>query len=370
MSLDSESAGSGPPSASGRRGGRRRRPKRKSTRILIWSLIAVLLVGGGAAAFWSHLNGNLKGVDVDSALGKNRPRGENDGSMNILLLGSDSRAGANGRYGKDQGGARADTAMVLHVDKDHKRADVVSVPRDTEVQRPRCADPQGSGSVPGSQQSMFNAAYQVGGPACTMKTVEQMSGLRLDHYMQIDFTGFKKVVDKLGGVDVTTKTAVQDEDSGLSLKPGKHTLKGEQALQLVRTRHGVGDGSDLSRIKLQQTFIKALIKQLQSGGTLGNPAKLYGLADTATQSISADDDLASTDKLLSLAQELKDIDPAHVGMNTLPVSYDPQNPERVVVMDKRAHAVWKALRDDRPVPKAATKGSVGDRDDSPVTAGS
>lgn len=369
MSHDSESGGA-PPFGPPRSGGRRRRPKRKSARITVWAVIALLLLGGGFAAFWSHLDGNLKGVDVDSALGHDRPEGENDGSMNILLLGSDSRSGTNGQYGKDGGGARADTAMVLHVDKEHKRADVVSVPRDTEVERPRCAEPHGSGSVAGSQQSMFNAAYQVGGPACTMKTVEQMSGLRLDHYMQVDFTGFKNLVDELGGVEVTTRKAIQDEDSGLSLKPGRHTLKGEQALELVRTRHGVGDGSDLSRIQLQQTFVKALVAQLRSGDTLGNPAKLYGVADAATRSISADKDLASTDRLVSLAEELKDIDPGHVDMNTLPVTYDPQNPERVVVLDKRADAVWKALRDDRPVPKSATEGSVGDRDDSPVTPGS
>ncbi|NLU67146.1 LCP family protein [Streptomyces sp. HNM0574] len=338
-------------------------------KIAAWSLLGFLLLGGGLGALWmTHLNSNLKGVDVDAALGDDRPGGARGGAMNILLLGSDSRAGTHGQYGKDTGGARADTAMVLHVDKSHKRADLVSIPRDTEVDRPACADPKGGGSVPGEQKAMFNASYQAGGPACTMKTVERMSGLRMDHYLQVDFKGFKKLVDELGGVDITTDKAIKDEDSHLSLEAGKHKLKGEQALQLVRTRHGVGDGSDLGRIQLQQEFLKSLIRQVDDIGLLGDPGKLYGLADTATSSVTADDDLASTGKLLSLAKDLKGIDPEHLDARTLPVTYDPQNPERVLPLEKQSQQVWQALRKDRPVPSSATANSVGDQNNSPVSS--
>jgi LCP family protein required for cell wall assembly len=244
---------------------------------------------------------NLKGTDINAALGNNRPHAGHTGAMNILLLGSDSRAGTHGTYGHGVTGARSDTAMVLHVDKSHTTASVVSIPRDTMVDRPQCAKPSGA-TAPGQHQSMFNAAYQVGGPACTVKTVEKMSGVRMDHYLEVDFKGFQTFVDELGGVDITTHRAIKDAGSHLSLSAGRHTLKGEQALALVRTRHAVGDGSDLGRIQLQQTFIKALIHRTESNGVVSNPARTYQLADTATRTVSTDSALASADKLLGLAK--------------------------------------------------------------------
>jgi anionic cell wall polymer biosynthesis LytR-Cps2A-Psr (LCP) family protein len=201
-----------------------------------------------------------------------------------------------------------------------------------------------------------------------VKTVEKMSGVRMDHYLEVDFKGFQKFVDELGGVDVTTHRAIKDPGSHLSLSAGKHTLKGEQALALVRTRHAVGDGSDLGRIQLQQTFIKALIHRAESIDVVGNPARAYELADTATKTVSADSSLASADKLLGLAKDLKGISPHHMNMVTLPVSYDAQDTGRVLPLPKASHQVWQALRDDRPIPKSATQNSVAARTDSPVSA--
>ncbi|MFD4628602.1 LCP family protein [Streptomyces sp. NPDC058284] len=347
----------------------RRRPRKKVLRYVAWGALGVTLVGGGGVAYaWQHLNGQIKGTDVNAALGHDRPAGQRDGSMNILLLGSDSRAGTHGEYGSGVSGARADTAMVLHVDKTHKKASVVSIPRDTMVQRPRCT--QSGGGAAGAQQAMFNSSYQVGGPACTVKTVEKMSGVRMDHYLEVDFKGFQKLLDELGGVDITTRKAIKDHNSGLSLSAGTHTLKGKQALELVRTRHGVGDGSDLGRIQLQQAFIKALIHRVNTVDPLSDPGKSYDLADTATKTVSADSDLASADKLLGLAEELKGISPDRTDMVTMPVTYDARDAGRVKPLDKASHAVWNALREDRPIPKDATRGSVGDRTDSPVSAGS
>ncbi|MEU5773316.1 LCP family protein [Streptomyces venezuelae] len=349
--------------------GSRRKPRKKTLRYVAWGALGLVLAGGGGVAYaWQHLDGNIQGTDVDAALGHDRPAQQRDGSMNILLLGSDSRAGTHGRYGTGVSGARADTAMVLHVDKTHQKASVVSIPRDTMVKRPRCTTSHGGGA--GAQQAMFNSSYQVGGPACTVKTVEQMSGLRMDHYLEVDFKGFQKLIDELGGVDITTHKAIKDPNSGLSLTPGKHTLKGEDALALVRTRHGVGDGSDLGRIQLQQAFIKALIHRANTVDPLSSPAKSYGLADTATKTVSADSDLASADKLLGLAKELKGISPDDTNMVTMPVTYDAQDAGRVLPLDKASHRVWNALRQDKPIPKSATEQSVGDRTDSPVSAGS
>ncbi|MFH8610707.1 LCP family protein [Streptomyces sp. NPDC018029] len=350
--------------------GSRRRPRQKALRYTAWGALGAVLIGGGGVAYaWQHLNGNIQGTDVNAALGHDRPAEQRDGSMNILLLGSDSRAGTHGRYGSGVSGARADTAMVLHVDKTHEKASVVSIPRDTMVERPQCAQPHGGGAA-GAQQAMFNSSYQVGGPACTVKTVEKMSGLRMNHYLEVDFKGFRKLIDELGGVDITTHKAIKDHNSGLSLTAGKHTLKGEEALALVRTRHGVGDGSDLGRIQLQQAFIKALIHRADTVDPLSDPAKSYDLADTATKTISADSDLASADKLLGLAKELKGISPDRTDMVTMPVTYDARDAGRVLPLDKASHQVWNALRQDRPIPDSATRESVADRTDSPVSAGS
>ncbi|TGG81932.1 hypothetical protein D8771_17950, partial [Streptomyces albus] len=242
---------------------------------------------------------------IDAKLGTDRPDDVDDGSQDILVLGSDSRSGDNGKYGEDEGAARSDTAMVMHIDKGHKSASVVSIPRDTLIERPACESDTTGDQVPAEHRAMFNTAYEVGGPACAVKTVESMSGIRMDHYLEVDFTGFTKLIDELGGVEITTKTAIDDSKSHLDLEPGTHTLNGEQSLELidelggveittktaiddskshldlepgthtlngeqslglVRTRKSVGAGSDLGRIQLQQAFIKALMDQTKSVG--------------------------------------------------------------------------------------------------------
>ncbi|WKX72613.1 LCP family protein [Streptomyces sp. XD-27] len=356
--------------AGGRRGkgatGRRRKARgtrRRALMITGWSLLGTLvLAGAGLGYLYFKLNGNLTSVDINSALRGDRPENVDNGSMDLLVLGSDSRAGKNGRYGKDEGTSRSDTAMVVHVYKGHKKATVVSIPRDTLVKRPACT--KDGEKTPAARRAMFNTAYEVGGPACAVKTVEAMTGIRMDHYLEVDFSGFKDLVDELGGVDLTTTEPIRDKQSHLNLPKGKHNLDGEQALGLVRTRHGVGDGSDLGRIKLQQAFIKALIDQIKDIGLFSSPKKLYGLADTSTKALTTDSELGSVDKLLGFADGLKGIDSDDMRMITLPVMYDPQDPDRVSPMDSKAKRVWQALRDDKDVPKSATKGSAGDETDA------
>ncbi|MFE3525878.1 LCP family protein [Streptomyces sp. NPDC059161] len=344
-------------------GKRRKQPstRRRAVRIAAWSAAGVVLVGGAGLGYvYFQLNGNLKGVDINAQLGTNRPQNVDNGSMDILVLGSDSRAGANKEYGTDEGGARSDTAMVIHVNQGHKTASVVSIPRDTLVTRPSCATTGGK-TDPGGRRQMFNTAYEVGGPACAVKTVEQMSGIRMDHYIEVDFTGFKKLIDQLGGVPVTTTKPIKDNYSHLDLAAGKHTLNGEQALGLVRTRHAVGDGGDLGRIQLQQAFIKALIGQVKSVGVLTNPTKLYGLADAATKAITTDSELSSVNSLIGFANGLKGLDAANVKMITLPVAYDKADPNRVSPLTQQAKEVWDALAKDQPIPASATADSAGDK---------
>ncbi|MFF8535395.1 LCP family protein [Streptomyces sp. NPDC015532] len=337
-----------------------RSPRRKALLVTAWTAAGVVALGGaGAGYLFFKLNGNLTSVDINQALGSDRPLKVDNGSENILVLGSDTRSGTNKKLGggADDGSARSDTAMIVHVYKGHKRASVVSVPRDTLVERPSCTDSKGTvhGAVSGA---MFNSAYSTGGAACAVKTVESMTGIRMDHYIEIDFSGFQKLIDDLGGVTITTTKAISDHESHLHLAAGSHELNGKQALGLVRTRHGVGDGSDLGRIQLQQAFMKALVDQVKHIGLLSNPKKLYDLADTATKTVTTDSDLGSVTDLASFAGGLKGIGSSRMTMVTMPVRYDPADANRVLVEKKKAELVWKALKADEPIPKAATEGTA------------
>ncbi|WP_328750515.1 LCP family protein [Streptomyces sp. NBC_00285] len=343
--------------------GRRRKPRSKGRKGLIvtaWVAAGIVVLGGtGAGYLYFKLNGNIKSVDIDQALGSARPTKVDNGSENILVLGSDSRSGSNKQLGggTDDGSARSDTAMIIHVYEGHKKATVVSVPRDTLIDRPECTGTDGE-KHDAATDVMFNSAYTTGGAACAVKTVESMTGIRMDHYLEVDFSGFERLVDELGGVTVTTTKAIKDSDSHLNLKAGTHKLTGEQSLGLVRTRHGVGDGSDLGRIQLQQAFIKALVKQVKSVGVLTSPKKLYDLANTATKAVTTDSDLGSVNSLVSFASGLKGISPANMTMVTMPVRYDPANPNRVIVEEAKAQQIWTALENDRAIPKSATEGNA------------
>ncbi|MEU0037153.1 MULTISPECIES: LCP family protein [unclassified Streptomyces] len=343
--------------------GSRRKPRgtrRKALLITAWSAAGIVVLGGtGVGILYFKLNDNLKTVDINQALGSDRPTKADNGSENILVLGSDTRAGGNEKLGggADDGSARSDTAMVVHIYKGHKKASVVSIPRDTLVRRPSCTDAKGV-THDASTGVMFNSAYSTGGATCAVKTVESMSGIRMDHYVEVDFSGFQKLIDDLGGVSVTTTKAIKDPDSHLNLAAGPHTLDGRQALGLVRTRHGVGDGSDLGRIQLQQAFIKALVDQVKHLGVLTSPTKLYQLADTATKTVTTDSDIGSVKDLASFADGLKGIGSSHMNMVTMPVQYDSADANRVLVDEAKSKLVWNALKDDRAIPAAATKGTA------------
>lgn len=349
-----------PPNGSSPSGaGEGRRRRRRGLRIAAWTAAAAVLLGGaGAGYLYQRFNGNIHSVDIDGALGRNRPAPLGNGSMDILVLGSDSRSGANHSYGRDNGTARSDTAMIVHLNKGHTSASVVSIPRDTLIDRPACTNSHGA-AEPAVQQVMFNSAYEAGGPACAVKTVEHFTGLRMDHYIEVDFTGFKHLVDAMNGVPLSTTRPIRDPQSHLDLPAGRHTLDGEQALGLVRTRHGVGDGSDLGRIQLQQAFLKALMDRIRGLGVLNSPTKTFSVADTATRAVTTDTGLGSVNKLMGLAESVQHLGAKHVHMVTLPVRYAPDDPNRVEPVDRQAAMVWAAMRADRPIPPAATAGTAG-----------
>ncbi|MER6344017.1 LCP family protein [Streptomyces sp. NPDC001595] len=357
-----------------RAGSGRRKPRgkrRKGLLITAWTAAGIVVLGGtGVGYVYFKLNGNLRSIDIDQVLGTDRPGKADNGSENILVLGSDTRSGDNRALGggADDGTARSDTAMIVHVHEGHRKASVVSIPRDTLIDRPACTDSDGD-THPAASEVMFNSAYSTGGAACAVKTVETLTGLRMDHYLEVDFGGFRKLIDELGGVEVTTTEAIQDPDSHLDLKAGTHRLDGEQALGLVRTRHGVGDGSDLGRIQLQQAFLKALLDQIDRIDLFGSPKKLYALADTATRAVTTDSGLGSVNSLMSFASGLEGIGASGMTMVTMPVVYDPADPNRVLLEETKARQVWTALRNDRPIPGSATEGTATGEAKGVVSAG-
>ncbi|MFG2779167.1 LCP family protein [Streptomyces prunicolor] len=340
-----------------------RRVGRRSRALKIAGLtLAGALVLGVATAGWAywHLNSNIKSVDIDSALGADRPAKAvttpsaaasasaapvPTGSLNILVLGSDSRSGKENKAlgGGDSSGARSDTAMVVHIDAGRKKATIVSIPRDTLVTRPSCPLSSG-GSTSVAYSAMFNTAYSVGGPVCAVKTVESITGVRMDHYIEIDFAGFAKLVNALGGVTVTTTQDIDDDDSHLHLKKGTHHLNGKQALALARTRHGIGDGSDLGRIGLQQMLVKALLTQISTNDLLTDPTKLYEVTDAVTDSLTTDTGLDSLSELISLGQSVKGLSADAVTTVTMPNVTAPSDPNRVVAKEPAASELWESLR--------------------------
>lgn len=342
------------PRRDGRRGGHGRKGGRRVGRWVLLGL-AVLVVAAAGTGYWlySDLDGNIKGVDIDRAIGDDRPQKATASGQNILVLGSDSRAGANAALEGDKvEGARSDTAMVLHIPEGRTRAVAVSIPRDTLVTRPECTRADGSVVAP-ARRVMFNSIYSQAGPACVVKTVEKMSGVRMDHYVEIDFAGFKELVDAIGGVTVTVDQDIHDRYSGLDLSAGTHRLNGTQALQFVRTRHGVGDGSDLGRIGLQQQFLMALLTEIKNQDLLGSPAKTYRIADQLTAALTTDSDLASLTRLAEFGRSLDGVNPSTMETIMLPVAYDKADPNRVVAAEPQASTLWKALRDDTGIPQSA-----------------
>ncbi|GHA98714.1 LCP family protein [Streptomyces termitum] len=338
------------------------RKRRRTGRIVLLTLLVLVLAAGGAL-YWgySSLDGNIKAVDIDKALGDNRPEKLPTSGQNILVLGSDSRAGDNGDLvGGAVGGGRSDTALVVHIPEGRTQAVAVSIPRDTLVTRPEC--PRADGTTgPSAKRVMFNSVYAQYGPACVAKTVESLSGVRLDHYMEIDFAGFKDLVDTLGGVTVDVKQPIHDKQSGLELEAGRQRLDGTQSLAFVRTRHGVGDGSDLGRISLQQQFLTALLTEVKKQDLLSSPAKSYKIADSATKALTTDAALASLSSLSEFGRSLNGVDPQNMETIMLPVAYDKIDRNRVVAAEPQASQLWKAIREDAEIPESAKK--------SPATGG-
>ena len=318
--------------------------------MLIWtaSITAgvVALAAAGVFLVYRHLNGNIQQRDVSGLLGS-QPVDLHPQAENILIIGSDSRFGLSGSYGKNLVTDQSDTTMIMHIAANRQWAEVMSIPRDSYVSIPACK--MGNGQMSAAQTFKINEAFALGnldgnntalGVACTLKTVEHDTGIYIDHFVVVNFTGFQNMVSALGGVEECNTQPISDPLSGLKLTAGQHLLTPKQALAYVRARYTLGDGSDLDRIARQQAFMSSLVQRVQS--KLLNPVAIYKFLDAATKSLTIDTKLGGATGLYNLASSLRNLPSNKVAFFTLPTY-----PRSEVVPTDTANVLWNQPQDSQ-----------------------
>ncbi|MFI6423313.1 LCP family protein [Streptomyces sp. NPDC050842] len=320
--------------------------------------VVVLAAGGIGHAVVTGLDTGITRVDPFKDM-KNRPQAGH--GMNVLVVGTDGRDRITPEEKEKYrlGGAPChctDTVMLVHISEDRERASVVSLPRDSYAEMPEHTDLT-SGRKHQSHPVKLNAAYAEGGPGLTVRTVESMTGVKIDHYLEVDFTSFMRTVDAIGGVQICTTRAVKDSYTGLDLTAGTHELDGGQALQYVRSRH-IDGAADIGRMQRQQKFLAALIDRVTSGGVLLNPVRFRAMATTMLSSVRADEDFG-TDQLLALAKAMRGFTPASSEFVSVPIgdmSFPVKGIGSTVKWDAaKAQKLFQALREDRPLAPASQK---------------
>lgn len=336
---------------------RHRKLPKRSTRIAkraawVVGVLSVVLITGLVVVI-KQLEGNITDIDVSDKLG-DRPEKVVKGPINVLVMGDDTRKGQGPSIAGTTPGL-SDTTILLHLSADRKSAYGVSLPRDSMVMRPECET--SNGTDPGGL-TQFNAAYAIGGPACTIKTVESLTDVRIDHFVVIKFDGFRKMVDAIGGVEICVPEEVPYDDTyRIHLPEGTYNASGAQALDYVRVRHGLGDGSDIGRMKRQQTFIASMINEVVSAGTLANPVKLYKFLNEATKSLITDPGFSHLQPLVGLGSSLNGIGLDNIRFITVPFEAYPEDPNRLQWAPE-ADRLWRLMRNDRPLPRNFDKDAV------------
>ncbi|MGW0547607.1 LCP family protein [Streptomyces altiplanensis] len=357
--VSTAAAGTGPPR---RRGSGKRR-------ILRWgaSVLSLLILGtaGAGYLYYRHLNNNLQREKLnlgDQPMAEHKANAAGQTPLNILLIGSDAR---NSDENKRLGGARstfdstplADVQMLVHVSADRSNISVISMPRDTLLKMPQCTDPETGEVYPETTRPrMTNESLGRGGPGCTVATWHMLTGITIDHFMMIDFSGVVSMADAIGGVPVCVSDNVRSrnskgEGSGLELKKGTTYIKGEKALQWLRTRYGFEDGTDLARAHGQHMYMNSMVRELKKT-ELSDPNKLRKLAEAATRALVVDEELDTVKKLYDLGEELKKVPAAGITMTTMP-----SVPEgsRVLPKPDEAELLFKMVREDTPLDGRASK---------------
>ncbi|WEO97038.1 LCP family protein [Streptomyces sp. FXJ1.172] len=374
--------GSGRHGAGRRGGGTKTDRRRRRRRALRWSatVLAVVILGTATAGYlyYEHLNGNIRKGERssgDANAHKTAPNAAGQTPLNILLIGSDSRNTAEDlKLGgsRDSVGApgNADVQMLIHLSADRKSAAMVSIPRDTRVDIPKCTDPK-TGKVYPATNDIINTTLGRGGAGCTLATWENLTGVYIDHWMTIDFSGVVSMADAVGGVDVCVKQNVWDHPtpavpggSWLKMTAGTHKVQGVQALQWLRTRHAWG--SDPLRARAQHMYLNSMIRTLKKQNVFTDTGRLMDLAEAATKSLQVSEEIGTVKKLYDLGMQLKSVPSNRITSVTMPNVEDPKDPKNHVIEDTaNADKLWEMLRDDVPLDKnGKNSGSSSNSGDS------
>jgi LCP family protein required for cell wall assembly len=326
-------------------------------RALAVAMAVLLVAGAGVAAYAVYdLSSSFTAdaVDLPDQPAVPPDLGELQGGVNLLLVGTDECEPDFAQYfgdrctGPDSGDNLNDVNMLIHISDEPRRVTVISFPRDLMVPIPSCTDADGKVTSAMSKQQI-NSAFSYGGLACVVQTVSDLSGLQIPFAAKVSFGGVINITDAIGGVDVCIANGIKDPYTGIDWPAGMRTVKGLDALQFLRTRHGVGDGGDLGRISNQQQYMSRLTTKLRSEEVLSNPATLYKLASTALRNVDPSTSLTNPLTLVQIAMAVKDVPFNEIVFVQYPTAADPADPNRVVPEYDAADALWSALAANQPI---------------------
>lgn len=340
------------------------RKKHTVAKVLLASALVLSIVTGlGVVYFYRHLNGNLTKIDTDVLLGQDRPEKEKvegpQEPLNVLVMGSDTRDCDGCALDNETGGNASDTTILMHLSADRERAYGVSIPRDSIVDRPACKLEDGGETEP-VDDIIWNEAFSVGGPTCTVKQFEEETGVFVDHIVVVNFAGFEDMVDAIDGVPVCIPEDIVDPEHGINIPAGTREVSGREALNYVRARYTLGDGSDIGRIKRQQAFIAAMAAKVISADTLARVDRLVGFLNAATKSLTVDEDLDNVIKIAKIGVGFEGIGLDNIKFLTVPNAYYPSDSELAgrVYWEDSADRLWSQVANDEPLDKKFTSDSI------------
>lgn len=338
------------------------RPVRRRRLILLAAAGLSLVIVGSVGLQALRLQSNIETAPIRAEQTEPSPIPLPTQGQDILVIGSDSREAGSGAFGEADGSQRSDALMLVHLAARDARIDAVQIPRDTMMDLPECPD-TGRGSS-GGGHGQINSALNYG-PACSVAAVEKLSGVTIDHFVQLDFDGFAGVVDALGGVSVCLPAPLEDPHAGLNLPAGDQHVGGADALALARTRYAVGDGSDLSRLDHQQQVMSAIVQKAVSAETLTRPDRVLSFLDAVTSSLTVDEGLGALPDLVTLASRVARVPAEKITFVVMPWEVSDEDPNRVQASPDAA-VMFSHVQADQPltfapsIPDGENQATAGD----------